>query len=182
MYDKANLVLDNIQKIVVIVAVIVAVSVNKGKIEMFLNNDDDNKKVKKFDMTEEELEALKKGEICYDGPLTGNVKCIVLSLFLASFYWYAPPKNKWILVGILYFTYLAIAYYDHHYDCRHGNFGPSPLKHFYDLFKPKNSKQSIVYDNLCKNKNDLILIIDVVILMAILAFLPTFLKWKPSKP
>jgi len=139
-------------------------------------------KVKTFDMTKEELERLKKGDTCYDGPLTGNVKCIVLSLFLASFYWYAPPKNKWILVGILYFTYLALAYYDYHYDCRYGEFGPSPLRHFYEFAKPKNSKQAIVYKSLCKNKSNLILIIDVVILIGILAFLPTFLKWQPSKP
>lgn len=171
--------LENVQKVVVIIAITVAMIVNKGKVETFKN---DNKKVKTFDMTKEELEKLKKGEMCYDGPLTGNVKCIVLSLFLASFYWYAPPKNKWILVGILYFTYLALAYYDYHYDCRYGEFGPSPLRHFYDFAKPKNSKQAIVYKSLCKNKSNLILIIDVVILIGILAFLPTFLKWQPSKP
>lgn len=137
-------------------------------------------RVKQFEMTKTDLESLKKGEKCYDGPLTGNVKCIVLSLFLALFYWYAPPRNKWILIGILYFTYLFLAYYDYHYDCRYGEFGPSPLKHFYDFAKPKNSKQSIVYESLCKNKANLILIIDVIILIGILALFPTFLKWKPK--
>jgi hypothetical protein len=137
-------------------------------------------KVEQFEMTKTDLESLKKGQKCYDGPLTGNVKCIVLSLFLALFYWYAPPRNKWILIGILYFTYLFLAYYDYHYDCRYGEFGPSPLKHFYDFAKPKNSKQSIVYESLCKNKANLILIIDVIILIGILALFPTFLKWKPK--
>ena len=38
---------------------------------------------------------------CYDGPLTGNLKCVVISLLFASMYWFAPPKNKWVLAGIL---------------------------------------------------------------------------------
>ena len=36
--------------------------------------------------------------VCYNGPLTGNAKCVVISISLALSYWVAPPKNKWVLI------------------------------------------------------------------------------------
>lgn len=115
---------------------------------------------------------------CYDGPLTGNVKCVLISLALAFVYWFAPPKNKWILAGILYSTYLAIAWYDA-YLCER-TLAPSYLRHFYDWAKPRDSYQSQQYRRLCKSAERKILVVDVLVALALVAGLPYFIRWKPS--
>jgi hypothetical protein len=138
-------------------------------------------KSKVDNMSDEELKAIKNKEKCYDGPITGNIKCIIISIALALFYWYAPPKNKYVLLLILYVTYLLIAYYDFFYDCRKGQFGPTFLKTYYDWAKPRNTKQNILYSNLCDDNKRLILIVDIIVFIGILAITPTFLRWKPNK-
>lgn len=50
-------------------------------------------------------------------PFSLNVKCVVASAAFAAGYWFLPPKNLWVLGGILYVTYLALAWYDYAYDC-----------------------------------------------------------------
>lgn len=67
-----------------------------------------------------------------------NYKCIAMSIFFAGFYWFAPPKNKWVLVGILYLTYLALAWYDHIFDCKNNSLKPTFLYSFYGFLKPKD--------------------------------------------
>ena len=141
-----------------------------------------NKITKKLEnITKQDLENIKNKKKCYDGPITGNVKCIIISVFLALFYWYIPPKNKYVLLGILYITYILIAYYDFFYDCRKGEFGPTFLKTYYEWSKPKNSKQSIIYSNLCSNKKNLIMIVDIIVFILLIIFTPIFLRWKPKK-
>lgn len=115
---------------------------------------------------------------CYKGPLTGNTKCIVISILLALGYWFAPTKNKWVLLGILYFTYLAIAWYDH-YLCKRA-LTPSYLRHFYEWAKPTGSMQSKQYKNLCPESAQKILIVDIVLLLIGLALTPMFLRWNPK--
>ena len=100
-------------------------------------------------MTEKELADIKNKVKCYDGPITGNIKCIVISICLALAYWLVPHRNKYVLLFILYTTYILIAYYDFFYDCRRGQFGPTFLKTYYEWAKPRNSKQNIIYSNLC---------------------------------
>jgi hypothetical protein len=117
-------------------------------------------------------------ETCYSGPIYANMKCIVISLVLAAGYWFAPPKNKWVLLGILYFTYLAIAWYDE-YLCSKP-FGPTYLKFFYDWAKPSSSMQSVKYDNLCPNIESQILTIDLVIILIGIILAPRFLRWNPK--
>ncbi len=117
-------------------------------------------------------------ELCVN-QISTNAKCIFISIGLAAGYWFAPPRNKWILIGILYFTYLAIAYYDHWYDCRNNQFGPTYLRHFYEIFKPYDSVQREKYRNLCPETAKKILYIDIAVLIAIIALLPKFLAWNP---
>jgi hypothetical protein len=136
-------------------------------------------RVTKFNMTQDELQEIKEKKKCYDGPITGNAKCIVISLLLAGFYWYTPPKNKWVLLTILYVTYILIAYYDHYYECQKGEFGPTFLRSYYEWAKPKTSKQNIIYKNMCSNKEKLILYVDVAMFLLMLFIFPLFLKWKP---
>ncbi|AEO97814.1 hypothetical protein EhV003 [Emiliania huxleyi virus 86] len=112
--------------------------------------------------------------------MTGNLKCIVASILAASFYWFAPPKNKWILVIVLYVMYLMIAWYDYSYECKRNELGPSPLMHFYDWAKPRNTSQHQQYQNLCKDTYNIILVIDIVVLSVIVALIPMFLRWNPS--
>ena len=115
--------------------------------------------------------------VCYSGPIYTNMKCIIISLGLALGYWFAPPKNKWILLGIIYFTYLAIAWYDR-YLCSEP-FGPTYLKWYYNWAKPKDSFQSEAYANLCPDIERHILIVDVVILVILVILAPRFLRWNP---
>jgi hypothetical protein len=115
---------------------------------------------------------------CYDGPLTGNTKCIVISLLFAIFYWYAPSRNKWVLIGILYFTYLGIAWYDEYLCDRTLN--PSYLRHFYEWAKPTGSMQSKNYKNLCPDAANKILIVDIIIGLLLLMILPFYIQWTPT--
>ena len=115
---------------------------------------------------------------CYDGPLTGNLKCVVISVLFASMYWFAPSKNKWVLVGILYCTYLAIAWYDA-YLC-HRQLTPSYLRHFYDWAKPRNTMQHKQYNNLCPSAARKILVVDVVVVLLLALLFPKFITWSPK--
>lgn len=117
---------------------------------------------------------------CYDGPVSTNLKCIVISFALAGAYWFAPPRNKWVLLGILYFTYLAIAWYDWIYVCTNNSFGPTYLRHFYEWAKPYDSDQSKKYRNLCPELEKKILYVDIAVLLAALAITPHFLAWNPN--
>ena len=132
------------------------------------------------DITQEELLDIQSGKKCYDGPITGNIKCIIISIGLALAYWYAPPRNKYVLLFILYSTYLMIAYYDYFYDCRRGQFGPTFLKTYYEWAKPRNSKQNIIYSNLCPDKKRIIFIVDILVFIVLLAITPMFLRWNPK--
>ena len=58
-----------------------------------------------------------------------NWKCIIFTMILAIGYWFLPKKNKWILLGLLYFPYLVLAWYDHYYKCER-NMGPTYLAFF----------------------------------------------------
>lgn len=51
-------------------------------------------------------------------PFRFNLKCVLFSLFLALGYWFAPHKNKWILAFLVWFPYIALAWYDYSYNCQ----------------------------------------------------------------
>lgn len=51
-------------------------------------------------------------------PFSFNVKCIVGTAVVAGGYWFLPPKNVWVLLGLLWLPYVAMAWYDYAYDCR----------------------------------------------------------------
>ncbi len=51
-------------------------------------------------------------------PFAFNIKCIVFTLVIAGGYWWLPPRN-WLVLGmLLWLPYVAMAWYDHWYDCR----------------------------------------------------------------
>jgi hypothetical protein len=51
-------------------------------------------------------------------PFAFNWKCIIFTLILAGGYWTLPHKNKWVLAFLLWFPYIALAWYDYSYDCK----------------------------------------------------------------
>jgi hypothetical protein len=50
-------------------------------------------------------------------PFAFNVKCIVFTALVAGGYWWLPPRNVWVLAVLLWLPYIAMAWYDHFYDC-----------------------------------------------------------------
>lgn len=81
-------------------------------------------------------------------PLALNPKCIVFSLLLAGGYWYLPQKSIPVLIAILYFPYLALAWYDYFYQCKY-KLQPTIFpfgRWLYLPFKPKDYKQA--YEDL----------------------------------
>lgn len=81
-------------------------------------------------------------------PLALNIKCVVFSLLIAGGYWYLPYKSIPVLVALLYFPYLAMAWYDYYYDC---NYKLQPTifpfgRWLYLPFKPQEYKDA--YENL----------------------------------
>ncbi len=118
----------------------------------------------------------------YKCPGVGNASClkyIIVPTTLVTLYWYARPKNKWILLACLYFPYLALAWYDYLEGCKR-NLGPTYLSLFYAWAKPKDSLQIHQYDNWCPNIKKKVHIVDGIIAVAALVVAPFFWKWKPK--
>lgn len=85
-------------------------------------------------------------------PFEFNVKCIIFTAVLAGGYWYLPPKKLWILVFLLWFPYIAMAWYDYMYDCRN-KLGPTAVpfgRLIWLPFKPPGYKQA--YEDLPEEK------------------------------
>ena len=51
-------------------------------------------------------------------PFRFNIKCIIFTVILAAGYWYLPHKNPWVLAFLIWFPYIALAWYDYTYDCK----------------------------------------------------------------
>ena len=107
-----------------------------------------------------------------------TLKCIVISLLLALLYWFAPSKNKWVLLAILYLTYLALAWYDHLYDCRRKALQPTFLYSFYGALKPRAYQEA--YEEWQPSTKRLVAGVDLGILGLLLLGLPFFLRWRPG--
>lgn len=50
-------------------------------------------------------------------PFAFNLKCIIFTVILAAGYWFAPHKNLWVLAFLIWFPYIALAWYDYSYNC-----------------------------------------------------------------
>lgn len=110
---------------------------------------------------------------------TWNLKCIVLTLLLAGGYWYLPKRNKWILLALLFFPYLALAWYDYWYACER-NMGPTYLSLFYKWFKPQDSDQIRAYENWDPEIKRKVWAVDLVLAVVLIALAPWFWHWKPK--
>lgn len=76
-------------------------------------------------------------------PFEFNIKCIIFTALLAGGYWYLPHKNTLVLIFLLWFPYIAMAWYDYMYDCRN-KLGPTAVpfgRYIWLPFKPAGYKQ-----------------------------------------
>ncbi len=82
------------------------------------------------------------GGIFPGAPFKFNIKCVIFSLAIAGGYWYLPPKNFWVLFFLIWFPYIALAWYDYSYNCR-DKLGPTVVpfgRYFWLPFKPQGYK------------------------------------------
>lgn len=92
------------------------------------------------------------GGLFDDQPFSLNLKCVAATLLIAGGYWYLPAKNIRVLIALLYFPYLALAWYDHFYQCKI-TMDPTvfPFGRFVYLpFKPPEYKKK--FDELSPSK------------------------------
>jgi hypothetical protein len=109
-----------------------------------------------------------------------NWKCLVFTLYSFLLYWVLPKHNKWILLSVLFFPYLILAWYDYYYSCQR-NMGPTYLSLFYSWGKPQESEQIKEYQNWNPEIKKKVRIVDLSILVVLLLCLPMFLRWNPGK-
>ena len=76
-------------------------------------------------------------------PFALNLKCIIFTAILAGGYWYLPHKNLWVLAFLIWFPYIALAWYDYSYDCK-DKLGPTLVpfgRYIWLPFKPPGYKK-----------------------------------------
>lgn len=84
-------------------------------------------------------------------PLALNIKCVIFSALIAGGYWYLPQKNIQVLLALLYFPYLAMAWYDYMYKCEN-KLQPTIFpfgRWLYLPFKPQEYRDA--YENLSED-------------------------------
>ena len=88
-------------------------------------------------------------------PFSLNIKCIIFTLLLAGGYWFLPKNKIWILVALLYFPYLALAWYDYYYRCQYNLLQPTVFpfgEYLYLPFKPPDYKER--YNKMPQERKD----------------------------
>lgn len=113
-------------------------------------------------------------------PPTLNIKCVIFTLFIVFVYWFLPPRNKWILILLIFIPYVLLAWYDYIYQCER-NSGPSYLSLFYKNLKPPETDPMKKYDNWHPTIKKRVFFIDLSFLLIILLFIPIFIEWTPKK-
>ena len=58
------------------------------------------------------------GGIFPNYPFHFNIKCIIFTILIAGSYWYLPRNNLFILIFLLWFPYISLAWYDYAYSCK----------------------------------------------------------------
>lgn len=118
------------------------------------------------------------GGIFKNQPFALNLKCIVISILFALCYWYLPYRKWYILLFILWITYIAIAWYDHYYRCKY-KMHPTALpfgRYIYLWLKPPDYQKE--YKEFPKWKKSLMDNVDHITLWTILmVLLCVFLWW-----
>ena len=111
-------------------------------------------------------------------PPSVNTKCIVFTLFVVTIYWFVP-KNKWILLFLIFVCYIILAWYDYIYNCER-NMGPTYLSLFYKHFKPQSSEQIKEYENWHPTLKKKVMYVDLFILLVLVMLFPIYYDWEPK--
>jgi hypothetical protein len=110
-----------------------------------------------------------------DSELTGRIlRPLVAGILMVLLLKFLPPRNKIILLGVLYFPYLIMAIYDYHFNCTRNQLGPTFLALFYSWAKPLHSTQIETYKNWHPHWKDMISKFDTVVLVVIIILLPFY--------
>ena len=119
-------------------------------------------------------------ENCVDIEPQTNIKCIWFTMLIVGIYWFLP-RNKYILVFLLWAPYLWMAWYDMYYVCQKGTFGPTYLRSYYEWAKPYDSEQLKAYRNWCPKHARKVFIVDVVIaIVLVIVYFTFFRHWNPK--
>jgi hypothetical protein len=120
------------------------------------------------------------GGIFPSKPFEWNVKCVVFSAILAGGYWFAPRKNVWVLLFLLWAPYIAMAWYDYAYDCQ-SKLQPTAVpygRYIWLPFKPPGYKKN--FDDLSSDKIAIMDRVDHVTTWTILVAAIAVAAWKFS--
>lgn len=82
------------------------------------------------------------GGIFPGAPFKFNIKCVVFTALLSGGYWFLPHRNLFVLFFLLWFPYIAMAWYDYMYECRN-KLGPTIVpfgRYMWLPFKPPGYK------------------------------------------
>jgi hypothetical protein len=77
-------------------------------------------------------------------PFIPNIKCVLFTLVLAGGYWFLPAKNLLVLFFLLWFPYIALAWYDYSYKCQ-DKLKPTVIpfgRYIWLPFKPQGYKEA----------------------------------------
>ena len=79
------------------------------------------------------------GGIYVDRPFYFNPKCVLFSGILMLGYWFLPIRNIFILPLLFIISYIALAWYDHYYECNTPLFSGSGygISVIDSIFKPR---------------------------------------------
>jgi hypothetical protein len=110
-----------------------------------------------------------------DSELSGRIlRPLVAGILMVLLLKFLPPRNKIILLGVLYFPYLIMAIYDYHFNCIRNQLGPTFLALFYSWAKPAYSTQIETYKKWHPHWKDMIRKVDTMVLVILLVLYPLY--------
>jgi hypothetical protein len=110
-----------------------------------------------------------------DSELTGRIlRPLIAGILMVLLLSTLPPRNKIILLGVLYFPYLIMAIYDYHFNCTRNKLGPTFLALFYSWAKPAYSTQIETYKNWHPHWKNMISKFDTTVLIIMIILLPFY--------
>lgn len=114
-------------------------------------------------------------------PFSLNLKCIIFTAILAGGYWFAPHKNLWVLAFLIWFPYIALAWYDYSYNCQ-DKLGPTLVpfgRYIWLPFKPPGYKKA--FDELPPEQIQAMKTLDHLVLWTGLATATAYFLLKHKK-
>lgn len=107
------------------------------------------------------------------GPFAGAAVGIILAN--------VPPQSKWVLLGILYFAYIVMAWFDYLTNCER-KLGLSYLAHLYLWAKPQGSEQVHLFYDACDDVRHDILFYDRAVALSTIAFMSVWVNSNVGLP